>query len=394
LFNKEIDVAKIMHEIKEKVKKESKGKYVDSEMLDFSDNKVLSELIYELNRINSYIENTHRDAKNYIEMGSNIRVANERPWIIRKFLMLYKRFFRKSTRFLVLDQTEFNIRIMNCVKAIHESQECVVSAVNELRKYRNDYENLKLKYESLAKIENRDSREIIDDETYLKFENTFRGSEEEIKKRLWNYVDYVVYKTIEDKNDDLIIDLGCGRGEFLEILRAERYNCIGVDLNKESVKKCIDKDLNVICDNGLEYLKSLEDSSVKIITGFQLVEHLDLSEILELVKECHRVLKDGGKIIFETPNSKNLEVGAYAFYNDPTHIRPVNQEYLKFLCDNAGYSDTEIYYWKNNEIESWINSVIESDNTKVLESSTVRMILDDLRKKMFISPDYAIIATK
>lgn len=390
MFNKEIDVAKIMHEIKTKVRKENMSEYFYFDKSASENQNELNKVYSEIHRINDYIENNRKEAENYSEMGRSIPVSDSRGSIVRKVLTFYKRFFRKSTRFLVLDQTEFNNRMLKCMRGVYESQQHLFTIINQVKRLEEENEKLKNELENLKSKKGS----TIDDETYIKFEDQFRGSEDEIKKRLWNYVDHAIESTINDKECDKIIDLGCGRGEFLEILKCEGYNCIGIDLNEAMVNACKDKGLNAVYCDALEYLKTVEDSSVKIITAFQVIEHIDLDVLAQLIKECYRVLDVGGKIIFETPNSKNLEVGAYAFYNDPTHVRPVNQEYVEFLCKNQGYSDTEIYYWKNREIEEWINSIINSDSTNVLESPTIRMILDDLRKKLFISPDYAIIATK
>lgn len=229
------------------------------------------------------------------------------------------------------------------------------------------------------------------DKIYSDFEENFRGSEIDIKDRLDNYI-----KVINEYNGlDIIncLDIGCGRGEFLELLRENGFNSTGVDINNEFVAVCQAKGLNVQKADGLNYLKTLEDNSLDLITGFQIIEHIEVDELNLIINECRRVLKENGLLIFETPNPQNLIVGACNFYLDSTHIRPVHPERIKFQMETFGFYKIEYFYWDNRVKEYRENmkqSIISSEN---LSESAKGILL--LSNEWFnSSPDFAIIGRK
>jgi len=123
--------------------------------------------------------------------------------------------------------------------------------------------------------------------------------------------------------DSPILDIGCGRGEWLELLKENNLNARGLDLNQVMVRMCRDKGLNVEEGEALSFLKSLPDSSLGAVTGFHLIEHYGFEFLVKLLGEILRVLKPGGIVIFETPNPGNILVGSCNFYIDPTHNKPL-----------------------------------------------------------------------
>lgn len=179
------------------------------------------------------------------------------------------------------------------------------------------------------------------DTFYIEFEDKFRGTREDIKQRV---ADYLVYleKLPFKKEDIKVLDVGCGRGEWLELLNEKGYKTKGIDLNRVMVAKSQELGLNVEEYDVIEYLKLLKDESLSVITGFHIIEHLPFDILVEMYKESYRVLKSGGMVIFETPNPENVFVGTSNFYTDPTHINPIPPITSQFTLEHLGYKNVTI----------------------------------------------------
>jgi len=179
------------------------------------------------------------------------------------------------------------------------------------------------------------------DALYFSLEDRFRGTREDIKERQRVYLPYVK-EVLEKVGGGLVLDVGCGRGEWLELLKEEGIEALGIDINRLMVDQCQELGLNVIEGDAIDYLRGQKSNSFAVITGFHIVEHLPLKKMLALFDECLRVLKPGGMVIFETPNPENILVGACNFYTDPTHKKPIPPETLKFLVEERGFTDIKI----------------------------------------------------
>lgn len=178
------------------------------------------------------------------------------------------------------------------------------------------------------------------DAFYLAFENHFRGSREDIKERQEYYIP-LVDKVMREKEDS-VLDIGCGRGEWLELLKENQMDALGIDLNQSMVKESRSRGLKAQQMDALLYLQSLEDNSLTLISGFHIVEHLPFETLLAIFHESHRVLKSGGMILFETPNPENIKVGSCNFYIDPTHINPIPPVTLEFMAKYSSFVNVEI----------------------------------------------------
>lgn len=186
---------------------------------------------------------------------------------------------------------------------------------------------------------------LIDDNSsldpfYIEFEETFRGEKEDIKNRFKYYLPFVK-EVMEDS--DVILDIGCGRGEWLELLKENQMQAKGIDLNISMVKEAEQQGLEVSHIDAITYLKSVKQKSIKVITGFHIVEHMEFDQLLALFDYSFRALKQGGIIIFETPNPENILVGSCSFYTDPTHKNPIPPSALQFIANNRGFSDVHIH---------------------------------------------------
>lgn len=216
------------------------------------------------------------------------------------------------------------------------------------------------------------------DAFYAAFDEEFRGTRADIKQRLRVYLPILEKQGIGSAAMP-ILDVGSGRGEWLELLNEERLVASGVDLNRVLVQQCRERGLSVVEEDLLSYLRSQPDSSMGAVTGFHIIEHLALETLIEFLNEAVRVLKPGGAAIFETPNPQNVLVGSCNFYFDPTHRNPVPSQVLNFLLESRGLLGVEIL------------KLNPSDDTPVADDS-------DLARRFnhyFYGPmDYAAIGWK
>lgn len=174
----------------------------------------------------------------------------------------------------------------------------------------------------------------LEDARYLGFEDAFRGSREEIKKRVAVYLALLREGSGPDRRP--ILDVGCGRGELLEVLRDHGLPASGIDSNRAAVEQCQARGLDAATSDAFDALAKVPDGSLGALTAIHVVEHLPVDLVFRLLDEALRVLRPGGVAIFETPNPQNLLVGACTFYVDPTHRNPVHPQTLHYLVEARG----------------------------------------------------------
>ncbi|MEO8434354.1 MAG: class I SAM-dependent methyltransferase [Pyrinomonadaceae bacterium] len=179
------------------------------------------------------------------------------------------------------------------------------------------------------------------DAFYLALEEQFRGSRNEIKDRLGIYLPLIANVGIGTEERP-ILDVGCGRGEWLELLRENGLQARGIDSNRMQVTQC--RELGLAAEEAelLAYLRRLPDSSLGAVTGFHIVEHLPIETLVAFLDETVRAVKPGGAVIFETPNPQNVLVGSCNFYFDPTHRNPLPSPVLQFLLESRGFQRVQV----------------------------------------------------
>lgn len=214
---------------------------------------------------------------------------------------------------------------------------------------------------------------------YFDFENHFRGSMESIKKAQEIYLKYFSNK----KN---VVDIGCGRGEFLALMKENNVNARGVDIYEPYVDYCRMKGLDAVCGDGAEYLSG-QDGVDGIFVG-QVVEHLKTGEIIRLCNTAYEKLSAGGCIVIETPNPTSLAIYTNAFYIDPSHIKPVHPLTMKYLLEKAGFKDIRVIYTEHSRPPY---AIPELDVNGAEEFNNAMKNVSDL---LYGSQDYAVIAIK
>jgi O-antigen chain-terminating methyltransferase len=185
------------------------------------------------------------------------------------------------------------------------------------------------------------SSPVIDDALYIALEDAFRGDPIIIRVRQHQYLPYV--QDVVTQNAPLL-DIGCGRGEWLQILRDSNIPATGIDTNAASVQECSAQGLNVSHADAITYLSNATEKSLGAITLFQVLEHLPFATMVHLLRLALRALVPGGVLIAEVPNSETLSVGASTFWIDPTHERPLFPGLLEFLATEVGYTSVEGLY--------------------------------------------------
>ena len=165
---------------------------------------------------------------------------------------------------------------------------------------------------------------------YIEFEDNFRGSLDQIYDISSNY-DGLIQHILDTDDDPTLLDIGCGRGEFLHKCSKLGFRAQGIELNPQMALICRENGLQIEEGDAMTLLKDLPDSNFSLITAFHLIEHISFESINLLLKECKRILKSDGIIVLETPSIDNLSVSSRLFYIDPTHINPINSDLLIFL---------------------------------------------------------------
>ena len=259
--------------------------------------------------------------------------------------------------------------------------DCVEERLEVIRTRKRLHREVKLLEEQLGISKKNDVYIGLD---YTKFEKTFRGSQDEIKKAQEAYLPYF-------KNRKRVVDLGCGSGEFLELLSENDVNAVGVEMYGPFVSECQKKGLEVYEGDAVEFVHELDGESVDGIFAAQLIEHLETGKLVRLCREAYHKLEDGGVLILETPNPTCLSVFTNAFYMDPSHTKPVHPKTLEYILKEAGFEDIELIFTESSKTGYRLPLLNMAEAENLSEFNDGINCLSDL---IFGSQDYAVIARK
>lgn len=215
----------------------------------------------------------------------------------------------------------------------------------------------------------------MSDHFYRAFEDRHRGSRELIKERLKAYLPFIL-PLLQAYPQGQAIDLGCGRGEWLELLAEVGLRPMGIDLDDGMLAACRQLGLAAEQGDAIAYLGGLPDESQVLVSAFHVVEHIAFDQLQTLVQQALRVLKPGGLLIMETPNPENILVATCNFYVDPSHQRPIPPMLLSFLAEYVGFSRVKTVRLQEPE------GLLSKANVNLRDVLTG------------VSPDYAIVAQK
>ena len=215
------------------------------------------------------------------------------------------------------------------------------------------------------------------DAVYEEFENRFRGPREEVLTKLSSYLPYVL-QAPKLSGEVKLIDVGCGRGEWLELMQRNKVSGYGLDINEEMVSLCQKMGFKAEVGDANDYLSRQPLESISALTGFHIVEHIELSELLRLLSSAYDCLAKDGIILFETPNPENIKVATHDFYTDPTHKNPIPPSTLSYLAGQIGFRKVEILRLREEKPACELQTPFE------------QWFAD----RFWVSPDYAILARK
>lgn len=205
----------------------------------------------------------------------------------------------------------------------------------------------------------------------IRFSELFRGSFESVTEKLRIHVPRFV-------DQGPVLDLGCGRGEFLELLRQSGVSATGVEANPELVRMVSARGLHAVEADLFDHLRGLEPDSVGGVFCAHVIEHMPPSALFQLITLSHRVLRPGGVLVFETPNPACLAIFSTYFYLDPTHVRPVPSEFVSFLLEEQGFREI----------------AVDGLHPAVDEFAALKPLPDSFRQQFFGFLDYAVGARK
>ena len=225
---------------------------------------------------------------------------------------------------------------------------------------------------------------------YVGFEDRFRGAAVDIRAGLADYA-----RHFEGASD--VLDAGCGRGEFLEILRERGVTASGVDLNPEMVAQCHARELQVAEGDLLAHLAALPDASLGGLFAAQVVEHLEPAYLLKFIDTAFLKLRPGARIVLETINVASWTAFFQSYVRDITHVRPLHPDTLAYLVTAGGFQQVEIVYRSPIPPEHQLARAPEPEGG---EESIDRMTtifnrnVDELNRLLFGDQDYAVIAER
>jgi 2-polyprenyl-3-methyl-5-hydroxy-6-metoxy-1,4-benzoquinol methylase len=206
---------------------------------------------------------------------------------------------------------------------------------------------------------------------YARFAEAFRGSEERVRAGQQIYV-------ADFKNCTNVLDIGCGRGEFLELMREAGVPARGIDSSLESIALCREKALPAETADLFDYLRGLGEGELDGIFCAQVVEHLPPERLPEMIRLAASRLDRNGVLVIETPNPDCLAIFATYFYLDPTHARPVPEKLLTFYLSEFGIGNLEV-----RRLEQAVDSM-----------PSLAELPNAFRQAFFGGLDYAIVGKK
>jgi len=271
----------------------------------------------------------------------------------------------------------------------------LAAAYEEASLLMKSFAGLKEKLNSLAEALGRGGKpepeevravlEPLEDIIYAGFENRYRGSAEEVKAQQKEYLEYF-------SKGKKVLDLGCGRGEFLELLQEKGIACSGVDANGQMISICRDKGLDCRKADILEALAGCEDGSLGGVFSSQVIEHLPPPSLKRMIELSCAKLAPGSPLILETVNPTSVFALVQIYFLDLSHDKPIHPQALRFLMESAGFSEVAIKYGAPLG-EDRLQELPAGDEAAETAAVFNRNI-DKLNKLLFAPPNYAAIGIK
>ena len=268
----------------------------------------------------------------------------------QKFLNNELWFGLNSSIEIITEQSKLITQLVEKITIIEQSNQ---QLSNELDNFKSEQNNFKPDV-----IELINKYKLNANFHYSDFASKFTAAGEDVKRIFKQYLSYI-------KENEIVIDIGCGKGYFLELLRENNLKGIGIDTDSELVEECRSKKLEAYVVEGNEYLLKQKNSSLDIVFLAHVIEHLTVPQKITILNLCYQKLKKDGKLIIETPNTTSVYVMNNLYYLDPTHERPLLPEGLKHLAQMTGFK----------VINSYLSEEIPSSETATIQYYNYSLIL-------------------
>ena len=230
----------------------------------------------------------------------------------------------------------------------------------------------------------------LDSHKYVGFEDQFRGSPVEIRRRVEEYLPLFA-------NASDVLDVGCGRGEFLELLRDRGVRARGIDINPAMVEVCKGKGLHAEAGDALAYLGGLTDGSLGGLFAAQVVEHLEPRYLMRLLDAAFDKLRPGAPIVLETINPSCWFAFFESYIRDLTHVRPVHPDTLKYLLIATGFQRVEIRYRAPYPEADKLQALAQSGGAPTSLDDMIETLnanVEKINRLLFTYLDYAAIGIR
>jgi O-antigen chain-terminating methyltransferase len=418
-----VDVAKLMEEIKERVReRRASGFYSEDEVRRIAQMEL--EVTQSVPGFQTEIED-HLAALNDAWDTAAEPVLSSHRKRLGLLIVGLKRFLRRATKpyiqVILARQVEFNSKLLHLLNAfvlpvrdgiggVQRTAEELALGLNEgARRHREVSQRLDALGRELVAL-----RAALDqartpagpvalpvqpapppgggtlpEGAYLAFEDRHRGLPEDIRQRQRGYLDLF--------RGGPILDVGCGRGEFLELCREAGLPARGIDLDPGMVRRCREAGLAVEQSDALGYLAGLPEGELGGIFCSHLIEHLPPDVFIGLVRLAHAKLRPGGVLVCETPNPACLAVFSGAFYVDLTHLKPIHPEAAVFVLEAAGFRDVALRLLNPCPPETRLRLLEPLWYMRRYEEAFIQAINDNftrLNDLLWAAQDYAVIGYK
>lgn len=235
----------------------------------------------------------------------------------------------------------------------------------------------------------------LDAYKYVGFEDQFRGSQDEIRRRQASYLPFFEYLRA---GRSAVLDVGCGRGEFIDLLGAHAIPARGIDLNHEMAESCRARGLDVVEADAVGHLQTLPDDSLGGIFAAQVVEHLEPAYLLRFLDLGFQKLQPGGVMVLETLNPACWTAFFESYIRDITHRWPLHPETLKYLVTASGFTRAAIEFRSPVAPQDRLQAIALPDGVdlpgaqEAVEAFNANV--EKLNARLFTFMDYAVVAAK
>lgn len=379
------------------------------EQIEF--NNSVASLVYALNTdlrdLGQITQSLQRANDNFENAFDNVDASLEaledqnRLWEQRLDLVIRQSFLRyhEGVGALQREVGEFSMRLEDALRGLDQSVSEKYQVINDaVRRVNAELVDARFRVSQVDLFLNQVKRsmpqpprpEILAslpsalENLYPSFEELLRGPESLVADRERAYIDDIQSLVVPGR----ILDLGCGRGEWLELLQDIGEDAYGLEINEQFVTNGKSRGLDIRHGDVIDHLENIPPSELKAVSALHLAEHLEIETLITMIDLCLRALRPGGLLLIETPNPENLSVGAWMFYLDPTHTHPLPPALLSFLVNSRGFDNVEIRRLRRSEL---IKPEIGSESPW---SEDIREIWNYLQTNVAGPEDYALLARR